>query len=138
METWKEAMPEGMTKQAFMEYLTEWLGLANLDWIFEVKGPQGLRPIALGIGLYRAGTRAIEPHIDYFPWATPRQKFEVAATFMKEAGKQYKVFVYADAKSQSFWDRIWQYRILKKGCTINDYFAPGESAVFYYTPGPFV
>ncbi len=137
MGGWSDLFAQNLSKEAFAEKMVEILGAVDLDWIIEIEGENGLRPIGIVLGVFRAAGRAVEPHVDWFPWATPRNKMEGAAQFLHDVGKTYKVFLYIESENALFWDRIWKYRILKKGCKINDYFAPGECAEFYYTPGPF-
>lgn len=136
MDVWEEIFPKNMNRDMFTEKLMELLGSVDMDWIIEVKTERGLRPVGIILGQFRAADRAVEPHVDFFPWATLRNKLETMAQYITDVGKQYKIFVYTD-KEDRFWKRIWKYRMLRKGCSINDYFSAGEPADFYYTPGPF-
>lgn len=137
MGGWNDLFAQNLSKEGFTEKMVEILGSVDLDWIIEIQGKNGLRPIGIVLGLFRGAGRAIEPHVDWFEWASPRNKLEGAAQFIHDIGRLYKIFLYIGKEDVLFWDRIWKYRILKKGCNINDYFAPGEGAEFYYTAGPF-
>lgn len=133
---WKEILVEGLSQQEFSETVTDMLGMVDHDWIVEIKTDKGLRPVGLITGDNRFMGHGIEPHVDWFPWATPRNKLECAIQFIKQTGKETKLFLYI-REDLKFWERVWRYKVLKKGCKINDCYGSGEDAVMYYSPGPF-
>lgn len=136
MGLWRELIDSDLPIQAFRERMFEIVGAVPYDWIIEARGNEGLRPVGLILAKDWASGRGIEPHIDWFPWATPRNKFEGIATFLREVGKRLKIIVYTDAASEEFYIRMTRYRILRKGCRILDYYARGEHSLMFYTSGP--
>jgi len=135
---WKEAIPRELTRDAFIERMHELLVLGEFDWVIEAPGDGGgHRPIGLMLAVSRNAGNAIEPHIDWFPWATPRNQMEGIAQWLKETSKQIKILVYVRIDESAMWHRLaGKYRILNRGCKILDYFGRGEDAMFFYTPGP--
>ncbi len=114
----------------------EIVGSVPYDWIIEAQGVDGLRPAGLVLAKDWAAGRGIEPHVDWFPWATPRNRFEGSAVFLREVGKQLKIVIYSDAESEAFWIRIMRYRMLRKGCRILNFFDKGKHSFMFYTVGP--
>lgn len=137
MDTWADLFAVNLTKDAFTEKVLEMLGAVDFDWIIDAKSENGMRPVGIVLGNFRAAGRGVEPHVEWFPWATPRNKLEGSATFLYEVGKRYKSFIYSTEDNTVFWDRVCLYRVLKRGCKIGEYFGPKEGAMMYYTPGPF-
>lgn len=133
---WPELFHKGLTQNAFVEKMTEVIGSVQYEWIIDAKGVDGTRPVGLILADSRAAGRAIEPHVDWFPWATSRNCMEGSAAFLKHIGKRHKIFIYSDEPSIPFWERMIRYGILRRGCKIVDYFAMGEHTVFFYTAGP--
>jgi len=127
---------EGLKQSAFWERMIEILASADYDWIIEAKGADGLRPVGLVLALSVANGRGIEPHVAWFPWASGRNKMEGSAIFLREHARQFKVFIYACDADEPFWLRMTNYRILRKGCRIIDYYARGEHSMMFYTVGP--
>ena len=135
---WTDMLPENASKDNFEDCVVDILSKVDLDWIFEVHTQDGMRPVGIVGADFRFEGHAIEPHVDWFPWATPRNKIESIVNFLTEIGKQYKIFVYSTAVDLPFWERIHKYKVLVKGCKITDCCGRGEDAMMYYTPGPFV
>lgn len=131
-------MDGDLSVPAFEEKLGELILAAELDWIVEAPTPDndGMRPVGLILAHACKDGRRIEPHIDWFPWASPRNKFEGIAAFLREVSRQYKILIYVEADQSKFWERLKNYRILVRGCRILDHYSRGEHAMFYYTVGP--
>lgn len=134
MGTWNEIFPEGLQQDAFSEKVLELVASVDVDWLIE---DSKLRPIGVVLGNFRFGGHGVEPHVEWFDWATPRAKLEAVAHFLRQVGKTYKIFLYITEKDLKFWERVWSYRLLKKGCKISDCYGVGDHATMYYTAGPF-
>lgn len=137
MDGWNDLLQSNLSRDDFQQAVFTILGHAQFDWIAEVPSATGLRPVGLFIGESRFGDNAVEAHVKWFPWATPRNKLEVGVAFMMEVGKQIKVFAYPSIEDALLWERVWRYKVLKKGCKISDCYGKGKDAFMYYTPGPF-
>lgn len=138
MGMWDEMFDAGMEKHEFREQIIYWLETVDMDWMLEAEFEGKIRPMGLVLAWLSPGGRIIEPHVNWFPWASTRVKFECAATFFSEVRREYKVFVYSGANDEAFFARLHKHRLLNRGCKIPDYFAPGDHAWFYYTNGPSV
>ena len=109
---------------------------SEVDWFIDARGHEGLRPVGIVMANTIIPGRIIHPHVDWFPWATPRNKMEGSAAFLREVSKRYKLFIYADEESIPFWTRMTQYRILRRGCKVLEHFSMREHSMFFYTVGP--
>ena len=115
----------------FQDAMEQLLGSVSYDWIVDV----GRLPVGLFLGKEVMAGYAAEIQVDWFPWATPRNRVEATAAFIKYASRQIKLFIYADSGSELFFTRLaTQYRMLRKGCKIT---GGGEDKMFFYSPGPF-
>lgn len=135
--TWHDLLNEGLSREVFREAVVELVSQVQFDWILAVPMETGLRPVGMVFADPRFGGNAIEPHVEWFPWATPRNKLECAIQFLKQIGKDVKIMLYIEEQDDTFWHRVWQYKVLKKACKIHDCYGRGKNAVMYYTPGPF-
>jgi len=133
---WRDMIDDELTQAAFVERMVEIISGAAYDWIIEARGNEGIRPIGLVLANVMLAGRGIDPHVDWFPWATARNKFEGSAAFLREVHKQHKIFIFSDKESKPFWTRMCQYRILCKGCNVRDCYVRGETSTMYYTVGP--
>lgn len=135
MGGWRDVMDGGLPQTLFRERLMEIMSEAPFDWVLEAKGEDGVRPVALILGFVVG--RGVEPGVQWFPWATPRNQIEATAVFLKEISKVHKLMVFADESAVRFWGKFCQYRMIRRGCKVLDYFSTGEHAMLYYTPGPY-
>lgn len=136
MGLWRELMDVGLTQSAFSDRMTEIISTANYDWIMEARGEEGNRPVGLIMATSLANGRAIEPFVEWFPWATTRNQVEATAVFLKVVSKRFKIFVFAHESAGPFWEKFIRHRMIRRGCKVIDHFARGEHATMYYTIGP--
>ena len=128
---WRDVMAGNLSPQGFEERALEFIGDYADEWIVEAQGDDGLRPVCLflaqpvGIG--------IEPAVQWFPWATRRNKLEAIAVFLKEISKQVKIFIFASDEKVEFWSSMVPYGLVRRGCKVVDYFARGKNAMMFYT-----
>ena len=134
MGVWADLFPENLSREEFRDKVWEILSMVDLEWMLEVKSENGLRPIGVVFAEYRFAGHGIEPHVEWFPWATPRNKLESAVAFLKEVGKQHKVFLYIRDEDLRLWEHVWSYKVLKKACNISDCYGRGVKATMFYTP----
>ena len=133
---WRDVFDSGLSQMAFVERIMDFIGAAEMDWIIDARGHEGIRPVGLVMGNWIMPGRILHPHVDWFPWATPRNKMEGIAAFLRETSKRYKLFVYAADEAIPFYTRMTQYRILRRGCKVLDHFSMREHSMFFYTVGP--
>ena len=135
---WREELSGHLSQAGFEEKFLEIASKVAYDWIIEAPGDDGLQPVALMLGQKvmtsnETDREVIEPFVEWFPWATPRNQMEATAAFLKEASKQFKIFVFAKEDATRFWSRFVQYGLVRRGCKVFDYFSRGEHAMLYYT-----
>lgn len=133
---WRDIMDDQLSQDAFYQRALEIIAFADYDWILEARQAEGMRPVGLVLAAAMLDGRRIEPHVDWFPWATPRNKFETMALFLRDVSKRFKILGYIEEQDRAFWDRMRQYRLLRHGCKVIDHFSRGEHALFFYTVGP--
>lgn len=134
---WKDLLTEGLSRDEFAVTVADLLGAVDHDWIFEVQGEKGLQPIGLVTADNRFAGHGIEVHADWFPWASARNILESTVQFLIEKGRDTKIHLYVEESYWPFWQRVWEYKVIKKGCKIHDCYGMGEHAMYYNTPGPF-
>ena len=70
-----------------------------------------------------------ELHVEWFPWATPRQKLESVVKFLHE----YDSNLVTSAKDEfvDFFNRVTRYGVLRKVGRIENMFEPGVDGTIY-------
>lgn len=130
-------IPARLSQDEFAEFIVQILTEFDIEWVLEVKVGDRPRPVGIALGKFlNNGERVVEPHVEWFPWASVRNRLECGAEFMRQVGKKYKVLVFAGDEDAPLFERLRQYCLLKKGCKIKGYFSPDEGAQLFYTPGP--
>ncbi|MEE9158905.1 MAG: hypothetical protein V3U60_11025 [Gammaproteobacteria bacterium] len=137
MGTWNDVLTEGLSRDEFSTTVVDLLGAVHHDWMVEVPAGKGLRPIGVITAMDRFAGHGIEPHVDWFPWASTRNKLEVSVQFLLKIGHDVKIHLYIREEDQKFWHRVWQYKVIKNGCKISGCYGVGHDAIYYNTPGPF-
>jgi len=138
MGMWREKLSGHLSQDGFEEKFYEIAGKVAHDWILEAPGDDGLQPVGL-ILAQRVVTgknvdrSVIEPFVEWFPWATPRNQIEATAAFLKYISKEFKIFVFAEEDATNFWLLFKRYGIVRQGCKVIDYFSRGKHAMFFYT-----
>lgn len=135
MGGYKEILPTGLGDDAFTDTVLDLIEQMDMAWIIDAPNAKGMQPVGLVLGRFFSGGRALEPHVDWFPWATARNKLEGAAQFLRQVSRQYKIFLFIREEELPFYERVCKYRVMTRGCKINDHFAPGRWAMMFYTVG---
>lgn len=89
-----------------------------------------------GIALATFAGRRMEPHVDWFPWATKRNKVECAIRFFIEMRKDYKVLIFATAADQGFFDVMCRYGVIRRVGTLHKYGDDLSDAKLYESREP--
>lgn len=134
----RDMIGDNLGRAEFAESIVTILELFNHEWILEAPNlnvpSDGMVPV--GIVVANGDRRFIEPHVDWFPWATDRNKVEAALAFLSRVSTQYKVLAFVRPEDKEFYIQMCRYGQLTMGCKILDYYASGEDAYFFYTRGP--
>ncbi len=128
-------MPADLSPGMFQHAIIELMGAppVSYDWIVDVD-----KPVALFLGNPIAAGRGVEVQADFFPWATPRQKMEATAAFLREVPRRFElqVFFFSDEANEPFFQRFCRYRMLRKAGRITNHFGGGVDGIIYHTAGP--
>lgn len=135
---WREKLSGHLSPAGFEEKFLELASSVSYDWILEAQGDDGIQPVALILGQTvmtskETDLEVIEPFVEWFPWATPRNQIEATAVLLKEISKQFKIFVFAAEDATTFWSHFVRYGLVRRGCKVIDYFSHGKHAMFFYT-----
>lgn len=136
MGLWHDILDAELSREGFHDKLIDILSLGDFDWIIHAPQDGGVRPVGIVIAQGMRDGRRIEPHVDWFPWATPRNKLEGIAAFLLNLSKRFKIVVYAHERDRNFWERLKAYGLVRHGCKVWDHFDLGKHAFLYYTAGP--
>lgn len=140
MGMWREKLPGHLSRVAFEKTFLELVltdGVAYA-WMIDAPGNDGLRPVGL-ILAQRVVTgenvdqEVIEPFVEWFPWATPRNRMEATAAFLKYISGELKIFIFAAEDATKFWSHFLRRGLVRRGCKVIDYFSRGEHAMLFYT-----
>lgn len=112
---WDGVIEFGLSKDEFVDVVYQ--GLALSDAIFLISGKNSvgnigvltIKPIFFGQKLYH------RPHIDFFPWATDRNKLEACAESIVDLRKQYSLLIDCDKETNiKFVTHVAKYGILRR------------------------
>lgn len=89
----------------------------------------------VGLVLARLNDHRMEPHVWWFPWATPRNKLECAVKFLSSIRFKSLVMIPAAKEDWSFYEHLLRYGMMKVVGKVDDYFGEGEQAKLFQTRG---
>lgn len=96
-------------------------------WILESGKPVGF------IGARdrsHGGHRVLEPHAQWFPWATPRQRLETIVKYVSEMRKTALLTIFSRMSDKDFYTHVCRYGIARRVGTIDGYFGDDPAALF--------
>jgi hypothetical protein len=105
--------PKGMTEAQFFDYIVDYSNDVGMyvadDYNSEY---EGVGPIGF-LSVKTHGIK-IEPHADYFPWATTRNKLRSAVSFFQMVRYQKigSCIVYSLIDSKPLFDKVQEYGVL--------------------------
>ena len=56
----------------------------------------------------------LEPHVEWFPWATPRNKVEAILAYIEGMRQDTSLLIYTDLEEKNFWERMAQYGVIRR------------------------
>lgn len=77
------------------------------------------------------GGRLAQPHVIWYPEASPRNRLEVLVMFLRDLKKDYQVLVISNQGDVSFFRHLGKYGLLRAIGTFRDFFGPKKHAVFF-------
>ena len=126
-----QLIPAGLSVEQFNKALVELLRNFNEAYILSALSVNNeLFPVGI---LSILGSTHCVPYIEWFPWASVRNKTELSIYVVRELRKKTQVFLYATDEENNLMRLMRAYGLLHWGCNIKNYFANGDRANFYYT-----
>ena len=89
------------------------------------------RPIGFMIA-YSAGA-ALEPHVLWFPWSSPRNRLEAVMQWLNEARKRSGVIVFVQDEDKRLYERLEDFKVLRRAGTLFGYWGNGKPALLFET-----
>tara|TARA_Y100000310_G_scaffold180645_1_gene180566 strand:+ start:211 stop:732 length:522 start_codon:yes stop_codon:yes gene_type:complete len=75
------------------------------------------------------------PHIEWFSWASPRNKIECALKFLTDMRVDNIIYVFARPEDHGFWMRMAQYGVFRRIGKSEDHWTDGAESVIWRSQG---
>lgn len=129
-------MAEGANQEEFTKGMT---------WVIEdkIKSPDDLfylaeaynvdkkRTVPVGLIVINFMQGAAWPLINWFSWATPRNKIEASVVFLEELQRESPIMIMGDDKTTKFLSHLGRYGLLSRSKVLKD-FHDGERRYLHY------
>jgi hypothetical protein len=95
---------------------------------------QGKIPIgvvAVDFAVPAGAARQAEPHVYFFPEASPRNKLECSVKFLIDLKKENNVVIIAGEKDWGFFNHMCLYGVIRAVGKYRGYFEDGSAAMIY-------
>lgn len=119
-------VPRGLDLDQFVAAAYDRLNRFSEQFLVETDRPIGLI-LTLTDG-YR-----FEPHAEWFPWASQRNRMTGALTFLNRERKDRLGVIYMDMSGKTFLEHLAKYGVLRRVGTVFDFFEPDSNAVLFQT-----
>lgn len=99
-----------MDQEKFRDWLASGVAKSAETFILEAPGERGLMPVGFVLT-----TRDIEqphvlyPHVEWFPWASMRNRLEAAVSFIQGMRKEFLLIVRARERDAPFFEHLTRY-----------------------------
>lgn len=75
----------------------------------------------------------VVPYVEWFPWATARNKVEVVLNLIRQTKNKVQLMIYASDAENNLMRQARAYGLLHWGCVVKNYYPDGTKANFYYS-----
>lgn len=116
MGVWKDTFKDDLTKDEFTLAVSD---LSEMTNILAIIAPNGGKQTPVGVIIAGEGVRYIEPHVDWFPWATDRNKLEGIIRGILTLREIKPLFIWCDERDIDFYAHVSKYGILRRVGTFN-------------------
>lgn len=122
-----DIFPSGLDVEGFNEVFYDVLASVPFVYILEKdKTPMGIVLSVL------TPPRKMEPHVEWFPWATRRNKLECAIKFLNEMRKRdILLLIWSKKEATPFFTHIAKYGILHRVGKVINYNGKKEDAMLF-------
>lgn len=112
---WHDLLGSELDQDAFREFLYSTARGVTDAYVIYAPTPDGNIPVALGSFVERP--KWIEPHMDFFPWASDRNKLETGVKLVLELRKKKPLFMAVPRKFQRWTDQMLKYGVMRRAGT---------------------
>lgn len=84
------------------------------------------RPVGIVMAYPRSLT-TMEPHVRWFPWATPRNRLECSLRFVERERKKSNLFLITKPEERKFWQVLCRYGVLRPIGKVYNHYAVGDT-----------
>ena len=124
---------EEMSPEVFETKFLETVAPFDVAWILTAPNQKGDDTPVGFVGAFIRHT-IMEPHVEWFPWATPRNKLEAATNFINNFRKDFWIQLVVDIKHRNFFDHIRELGILWRVGPVFDYpLIEGNTGMIYHS-----
>lgn len=116
MGIWQDTFKDGLSKDEFTLIVADLSETTNL---LTIVAPNKNKRIPVGIIIAGEGVRYIEPHVDWFPWATDRNKLEGIIRGILTLREVKPLLIWSEEKDKDFYAHVSRYGILRRVGTFN-------------------
>jgi len=116
-------------RDAVLDLVGGILGLADRTWMLVAPTPKGKIPVGV-IGERSVDTPAgkwIEPHVTWFPWASPRNKVETILKYLQVRRFEVPMLIIANRKVEPFFRRMKGFGVLA-----GPFRLPGDPSIHFW------
>lgn len=126
-------MAEGLTQDVFVEDITKEAENGKLR-VFIGPTEHGVIPVGVAVVGANAlhGVLTYTTSVFWFPEASPRNKLECLALLATELLALGHILVSTTGPEVAIFDRLAQYRLLKRVGRLKDFMGPDQDIVVYY------
>lgn len=118
--------PEGLDQNSF-RLLIERMGYGAAVWTMTDKDG---RPVGVVVGYPRTEI-AFEPHVRWFPWASPRNRLECALRFIRKESKAFTLLIFTRPEERNFWQVMARYGVLRKVNPVYNLYRKNDTVDFW-------
>lgn len=132
-------MPEGLRPRGFDLKFYEAAAFVEEIYTLTARHDGGRRPV--GLILARIAEEPdmaprIEPHLLWFPWATPRNKLETSVKWLAEMRLKYLVLIMTPLKDKIFFTHLCRHGVLRVIGKIHFLFGEDDDGMAYQSTRP--
>lgn len=124
---------DDMSPEVFETKFLESVLNFDVAWILTApnqKGPE--TPVGFMAAFVRG--QVMEPHVDWFPWATSRNKLETMLHFFNTFRHQFWIMAFVEMKDRPFFDKLKDYGVLwRVGPIFDSPMTQGKPAMMYHS-----
>lgn len=134
LRTW---FPDGLEESqseftgSVLTLLDSYYKVGGISYIAEGfnEGKKAAVPIAfVAVDFFQS---AAWPHVEWFSWATPRNKIEATVTFLQELKRDTPIMIISKPETVPFFSHMGRYGLLQRKATLKGFMPDGDGILYY-------